>query len=118
MGKWCHVKCDCPNRRPLDPDNPWGAFECGHKEGALVRLWPGGFFEVAKALRVAYGAEEAAARFPVFLKIADGEAYQDEYMALSAEERDLWRLEVEQLQAYLSGREYMPWHIARRWQEY
>jgi hypothetical protein len=114
MGKWCHVKCACGNRQPVDVYNDWGPYKCGHEEGALERMWPGGFFEIAEAIRETLEATQ----FGMFLKITDFSQYVDEYLALSAEERDLWRLETEMLQDYLSGKAYLPWNSLRRWHKH
>ena len=132
MGKWCEVKCNCPNREPL-PGSEWpnydmyrkhftgrvrpreeweekikDMYKCGHRDGALVQFWPGDLLQIGLALEEAY--RERPEYFELFRRISNWRNYDDEYLALSADEAALWRLEIEQLQNYLSGEEYMGWH--------
>ena len=132
MGKWCEVKCNCSDREPL-PGSEWHdygmyrkhflghvkpreeweervrrMYKCGHREGALVEFWPGDLFKVGLALEAAY--RELPEYFEVFRRISNSGNYYDEYLTLSAAEAALWQLEIEQLQLYLSGEEFMGWH--------
>jgi len=135
MGSWCEVKCNCPDREPLpgsdwfsdDPfrqrkhltiqqrraalewhENVRNMYKCGHHKGLLLECWPGDLFKIGWALDAAY--KERPEYFEVFRRIADSRNYEDEYLALSPGEVALWQLEIEQLQRYLSGEEYMGFH--------
>ena len=132
MGKWCEVKCDCPDREPLPgsrhpdydsyrrhfpgrvrPREEWeekirGMYKCGHRDGVLVQFWPGDLLKIGLALEAAY--RERPEYFELFRRISNWRNYEDEHLTLSPEEAPLWRLEIEQLQGYLSGEEYMGWH--------
>jgi hypothetical protein len=79
-------------------------------------MWPGGFFQIAYAIDYAFGA--AATQLRIFAKINDFSQYVDEYLALSAGERDSWQNEIEMLQDYLSGKACLPWSVMRRFQDY
>lgn len=135
MGRWCEIKCDCKNREPL-PGSDWfsddplrqrkhltiqqrrsreewyeetrGMYECGHRKGLLLECWPGDLFSIGRALDAAY--KESPEYFEVFRRIPNSHNYDDELLAISRDEANLWRLEIEQLQRYLSGEEYMGFH--------
>jgi hypothetical protein len=131
MGKWCEVKCNCLNRERVSgsdwpnygmyrqhfsgrvkPQSEWdekikGMYQCGHRDGAFVQFWPGDLLRIGLALEVAY--REQPGYFDLFRRVSNWRNYEDEYLALSPDEATLWRLEIEQLQSYLSGHEYMGW---------
>ncbi|MGL5833278.1 MAG: hypothetical protein ACRC1Z_08595 [Waterburya sp.] len=142
MGRWCEVKCNCPNRDPLpgsgifdepyrkrkrltiqeqiDRDN-WhenikGMFTCGHRDGVIIQLSPGELFIIGNTLDKVYKDQEDY--FKVFRKISHWRNYTNEYLALSQDEVMLWQLEIEQLQRYLSEEEYMGWHQYQILNEY
>jgi hypothetical protein len=119
MGKWCRVRCNCPNRKPVDIRHPCGAYECGHDEGAMVALWPGYFFDIGKLLGSLTVKDELwSGAFEVFVRISDPSGYVDEYLALSPAERNLWRLEIEELLAVEAGRQFFPYAIQHPWNQY
>ena len=132
MGKWCEVKCDCADREPVSRSDrsfaepflrrrrptalqrrarqDWfetveGMYKCGHRHGRLVETWPGHLLEIGWALDAAY--RERPGHFEVFRRISDSRNYADEYLALPPDAAALWRLEIEQLQRYLSAEEHM-----------
>jgi hypothetical protein len=132
MGKWCEVKCNCPDREPIpgsdwfsdDPlrqrkhltiqqlraRNEWekrvrGMDKCGHRNGLLLECWPGDLFMIGLALDVAY--KDRPEYFEIFRRISNWRNYEDEYLAVSPEEASLWQLEIEQLKHYLSGEEFI-----------
>ena len=116
MGRWCSVKCNCPNRRPVAGDVA-GEYECGPEQGELVQFSPYGLFYMAEALEHALPSE--ASEFAVFKKIADPASYgREETLALSEDERELWRVEIEIVKGYLSGEDHMPWESKQTWEAY
>ena len=135
MGRWCEVKCACPNREPLpgsdwfsdDPlrqrkhltiqqrrarqewyENVRNMYKCGHRNGLFLECWPGDLFKIGLALDAAY--KEKPEFFEIFRRIPNWRNYEGEYLALSRDEAALWQLEIEQLRRYLSGEEYMGFH--------
>lgn len=134
MGKWCEVKCDCPNRRPL-PGSQWlsyseyqkcekkprlaktpeewgekvkGMYECGHRDGAFIQFWQGDILMFGYALEAAF--KKQPERFEIFRRISDWRNYDDEFLSLTPEEAALWQLEIEQLKRFLSSGEFLGWH--------
>lgn len=117
MAKWCEVKCNCPERRPIDPSSKYGDYVCGHCDGILIGISPNGFRDLAYALAVSL--PDAGKTFAVFAKIYFPQTFDnDTRFWLSADERDLWRLEIKQVQEYLSGQSYMGWQAERNWNAY
>jgi hypothetical protein len=142
MGKWCVVNCDCPNREPLPGSDWWsfsayqqhqkpprlaktseeweeqvkGMYACGHRDGAILQFWQGDLLTVGRALELAY--KNQPEQFEVFRRLAKYENYVDECLALSPDEAALWQLEIEQLQRYLSGEEFMDWHAQKTFESY
>lgn len=114
MGRWCQVDCNCSDRRPIDD---FGNYACGHRYGAAYGRSAHVFFGLAQALETAF--RDARTRFEITLKAGylDGCDY-DKPLALTSEERDLWRLEVVELQEFLSGKNYMGWEEQRDWDAY
>ena len=132
MGKWCEIKCNCPDREPLPgsewhdygmyrkhftgrvrPPEEWeekikGMYRCGHRDGAFIQFWPGDLLKIGLALEAAY--RERPEYFEIFRRITNWRNYEDEYLALSPDEAALWQMEIEHLQRYLSGEQYMGWH--------
>lgn len=117
MGKWCLVACNCPNRNPLGPyDSRWGQYECGHEDGAILACWPGGLISLGNDLGIVYRNDSAM--FPIFRRIGDWRNYggEAEYLNISVEDAQWWQLEIEQLEAYLAGTEYMGWQEQQTWE--
>jgi hypothetical protein len=142
MGRWCEVKCNCPNRKPLTGSNwldysdyckyqkkPWLAktleeweekvkqmYECGHRDGMLIQFSPGDLLGISYALEEAY--KKHSAHFEVFRKIGQPHNYNDELLILSTDEVFLWQMEIEQLRRYLSEEEFMGWHKREMFDRY
>jgi hypothetical protein len=141
MGKWCEVKCSCPNRNPL-PHSHWsdepylgkhktkqqaeirqkwkekiyGMYECGHRDGCFLQLPPSHIFTVGYGLKEAFGRELGP--FEIYRKITDPRNYEDEYLVLSLSEVDLWQMEINQIGKYILGEQYMGWNESRAWERY
>ena len=141
MGKWCEVKCDCPNRGPLRGSQwlnyneyqkyekgprlaksieEWeekvkGMYECGHRDGAFFQVWPGDIFKIGFALEAAF--KDRPSQFEIFRRIADLRNYDDGCLGLVPEEAKLWELEIEELKRFLSGEEFLGWHEKEVFQE-
>lgn len=131
MGKWCKVKCDCSNRKPLPGSDWWDyseyqkyvekpqlaksleeweekvkeMYECGHRDGALIQLWQGGILKIGLALESAF--KDDRNQFEIFRRISDWRNYDDEYLAISAEDVVLWQLEIDQFKKFMSGGEFL-----------
>lgn len=116
MGKWCEVKCNCPNREPVESHSRFGSYKCGHEDGAFLQFWPGDLFYIGLALDGAF--KKRPDEFEVFRKIINWRLYDDEYLKLSSDEVLLWKLEIEQLQRYLSGEVFMGWYELQTWKKF
>jgi hypothetical protein len=116
MGRWCEVKCNCPNREPIDPYDKEGQYQCGHTAGLCFELWPGDLFAIGYALEFEF--RHRRTEFAIFIKVGNWRIYHDERLVLSLEEAALWQLEIEQLQKYLTGENYLGWEESQGWDEY
>ncbi len=110
MGKWCEVKCRCENREPVNPydkygEENYGKYKCGHDHGAYFELSPNDLFTIGYALDSAFEGKQQL--FKIFAKIGKVRMYEDEYLALTDEERDSWQLEILQLQSTLYSKKYV-----------
>lgn len=134
MGKWCEVKCNCLNRQRLPGSDflnysdyikfvkkprlaktldEWATkvknmYECGHRDGAFIEFWPGDIMKFGYALESAFRDEPE--RFELFRRIANFRCYEDEYLALSPADAQLWQLEIEELKKLLNGEIFRGWH--------
>lgn len=134
VGKWCEVKCRCPNRVPIPGSDWWsysayqdhqnkprlaktpeeweekvkGMYECGHRDGVLIQLWPGDILGFGYALEAAFTKQPN--QFEIFRRISNWKNYDDEYLALTPGDAALWQLEIEQLRSFLAGEEFLGWH--------
>ena len=97
MGKWCEVKCDCPDEGPVAPGSRRLLYSCAHK-GVYLEFWPGDLVYIGYVIREVFGAQS---HFEIFTKVGDWRQYEDEYLSLSLSEVDLWEMEIEQLKRYL-----------------
>lgn len=85
-----------------------------HRDGCLVAFSPRGLIRAARILRNLF-PEGHRAGFPpleleVFQALADPARYFDEQMELTNAERDLWELELRQLQDL-----ELPPHLQGKW---
>jgi len=94
----------------------YSMYECGHHDGCLLQFPPDHVFTIGLGLAKAFGRE--ADSFETYRKILDWRNYEDEYLALSPDEVQLWRMEIEQVQGYLSGAQYMGWDESQSWARY
>jgi len=128
VGKWCQVKCDCVNRRPL-PGSDWfnyddyiryvkkprlgkteaewketvkHMYECGHRNGNYIEFWLGG------ALDAAFKSDQS--KFETFRRISDWRRYDDEFLAISKEEVVIWRIEIGEVAAFVRDEAFLGWH--------
>ena len=90
-------------------------YECGHRHGVWLEIWPGDLMTVGRALEFAYHHQQEY--FEIFRKLAEGNNYQAEYLALDLVAGELWSLEIKQLQRFLSGQEFMGWHEQRNFEQ-
>jgi hypothetical protein len=112
MGKWCEVKCNCENREPVYSSEKYKDYKCGHKGGIYIEFAPNDLFRVGLALKEAF--DEELQPFEVFTKIPNWRIYDDEYLALTDHETDLWEVEIQELQKFINGEKFMGWDETRR----
>lgn len=112
MGKWCEVKCSCDNREPVYSSDKYNEYECGHKSGIYIGLPPNDLLRIGYALQKAFTSEKQP--FEVFSKISYFQNYEDEHLILTANERDLWEIEIQELKKYINNEKFMNWDESRR----
>jgi hypothetical protein len=112
MGKWCEVKCNCENRESVYSSDKYGDYECGHNNGIYIEFAPNDLFRIGLALKDAF--DEELQPFEVFTKIPNWRIYNDEYLVLTENERDLWEIEIQEVQKYLKGEKFMGWEETRK----
>lgn len=117
MGKWCEVKCSCPDRVLVDSTQPIDAvYRCGHKDGTLFQCWPGYIFRMGRILEAALKDEPRRAQdFEILFRICNWRNYEDEYLSLARDARDQWRLEIEELQAAQRGQNVLSRNALQKW---
>ena len=101
MGRWSLVQCDCPNREPLEHSR-WGAYACGHQDGAIIAFAPNDLLGYGQDLDRIY--KEKPDMFEVWRRIGDWRKYDDEYLSISPDEVKMWELEIEELKHFLPAR--------------
>jgi hypothetical protein len=116
MGKWCEVKCNCENREPVYSSEKYKDYKCGHKDGIYIEFAPNDLFRIGLALKDAFDKESQP--FEVFTKIPNWRIYDDEYLPLTNQERDLWEIEIQEVQGYLKGEKNMGWEESRKFHLY
>jgi hypothetical protein len=114
MGKWVLVQCNCADRKPLEGSR-WGAYACGHQDGASLAFAPNDL--VSYGYRLARIYKKRSGEFETWQRLGDWRNYDDEYLLISPEEAALWQLEIEQLQSFLAGHEFMGWTELQRWRQ-
>jgi hypothetical protein len=116
MGRWCRVKCNCENREILEYHGGFDSYKCGHDDGAYIQFAPNDLFKIGYALEYAF--DKKSQIFDVFIKIGNWREYDDEYLALTEEERDMWQLEIEELQKFLNEEYSMGWKETNKFHQY
>lgn len=101
MGRWVEVRCNCPDRGPINrPDHQNTTvlfYPCGHKDGALAQTSPNDFFEMARFLRsLLRHYPDAWEPYEVFQRL-ERWPKKDEDSTLSVDEAKQWQLELEEL---------------------
>jgi hypothetical protein len=114
MGAWVLVKCNCPNRHPMG-DSPYGDYACGHRDGGIISTSPYHLIEYGRDLVRIY--KHRPEMFVVWRKICEWRSQSHKYgdLCLSPDEVLMWQLEIEQLQHFLSGEEFMGWDELQLW---
>ena len=145
MGKYAYVECNCPNRQPLPgsergnspaskfrrthvsrqkrkhAEQQWttneGMYACGHRNGILIELWPGDLYDICHCASNIFVDESDLYR--VSRKIVDGNYWDGDCRSpLSVEDATGWRVELERLQRYFDGRDYMGWDRLAKWKDH
>lgn len=117
MSVWVRVKCNCANRVPLKGASigDWGEFTCGHHDGAMISTSPNDLITYGYNLERIYKNQplmfEVWRRLPKWRKVS----HIADSLLLSSEDALLWQLEIEQLQGFLSGKEFMGWEELQLW---
>jgi hypothetical protein len=112
MGKWCEVKCNCENREPVYSSEKYKDYKCGHKDGIYIEFAPNDLFRIGLALKDAFDKESQP--FEVFTKIPNWRIYDDEYLPLTENERDLWEIEIQEVRKYINGEKFMGWNESHK----
>jgi hypothetical protein len=111
---WALVQCNCADRRPLEVSR-WGDYTCGHKDGAILAFSPGNLISYGYRLTRIY--KKRPGEFEIWRRIGDWRNFDNEYLLFSPAEAALWQLEIEQLQSYLAGNEFMGWTELQLWRQ-
>lgn len=133
MGKWAEVHCACPNRVPLPGsdfyfDRPhrnkrrltkkekeeveeWerttkDMFDCGHRGGLVIELWPGDIIQLGYLLGHLFRDEVST--YEVFARVGDWRNYDDELLLIQPKDAELWLLEIEDIQQGFQGVRSLP----------
>lgn len=119
MGRIASVNCNCPDRRPVDESRPWSdEYVCGHANGQLLELSAFWITKVSEALRKTFeDSPDFANTCEVFRKIADEELYENEVLEVSATERELWWLELDEVEKLDRGTTRLPHRLVQRWRK-
>jgi hypothetical protein len=76
-------------------------FECGHRSGVVVELYPGGIIKLGYLIGNIF--RDDSRTFPVFAKVGDWRCYEDELLLLQPEEAAFWLIEIEGILHALQG---------------
>jgi hypothetical protein len=128
MGRWAEVHCHCQNRVALPGSDPlfdkphrnkrrlrekaskeveeWerttkDMFECGHRGGILIELWPWNIMRLGKLIGSIFRDEPGV--FEVFPRVGDWRCYENELLLIRPDEVTLWLMEIEEVQRALLG---------------
>jgi hypothetical protein len=127
MGKWAEVHCNCSNRIPLansssycepyrnkrrltkrekEEREEWerttkNRYECGHRSGVVIELWPGDIIHLGNLLGSIFRGGDST--FEVFAKVGDWRCYEDELLVIHPEEASFWLLEIDEIRQSLQG---------------
>ena len=114
MSAWVHVKCTCHDRHPVG-NTVYGAYSCGHEDGAIISLSPYNLILYGADLERIY--KHQPEMFEVWRKIRAWRSlsYRLGDLLLQRDEALMWQLEIEQLQRFLSGEEFMGWGEMQLW---
>ena len=139
MGKWSQVRCNCHNRIPLPKsdrrDRPYrnrshrklsskqageieiweknvkDMYECGHREGMLVQLWPGEIVRLGWVLNMIFKNDLT---FEIYPKVGNWRNYFDEELQFSPQEAELWLMEAAELKQAFLGYGNLPYRQVRQ----
>jgi hypothetical protein len=116
MSAWVLVKCKCPNRHPLG-ESLWGDYACGHRDGAVISTSPYHLITYGADLERIY--KHQPEMFEMWRKIRKWRSYshRNNDLHLQPGEVLMWQLEIEQLQRFLSGEEFMGWDEIQLWRK-
>lgn len=138
MGKWSQVRCNCPNRIPLPnsslrhqpyrncphkklsnrqkreikiwQENIESMYECGHRDGMLVQLYPGEIIKLGFVIKRVFKNDLT---FEVYPKVGNWRNYFSnglaEELRISPLEAELWLMEVAELEKAFSQQGNLPY---------
>src|SRR5205823_2023149 len=118
MGRWCEVKCNCPNRYLLNPEKFLEShYACGHPDGTVYQGPSTYLLIVGQTLNRIFETEsEWRKTFEVFLSISNYECYDNaERLVLNARDRELWNMEIEELFRVEEQKTFFPYHAQEKW---
>ena len=76
-------------------------FECGHRDGVVLELWPGDIIHLGNLLGSIFG-------FEVFARVGDWRYYEDELLLIGPDEAALWLREIDEVHRALQGAGNLP----------
>src|SRR5687767_10801125 len=113
MSVWVVVKCRCPDRKSLTGSSS-GGYACGHEDGAAVSTSPNDLIGYGHDLERIY--KHRPGMFELWRKIGSWRRFSHRGdLELQPDEAMMWQLEIEQLQRFLSGEEFMGWDEMQLW---
>ena len=115
MGVWVVVNCKCPDGKSLAGSSS-GGYACGHEDGTAVSISPNGLIGYGYDLERIY--KHRPGMFEVWRRISSWRRSSHRGdLGIRPVEAMMWQLEIEQLQRFLSGEEFMGWGELQLWRK-
>lgn len=73
-------------------------FECGHRSGLVIELWPGEIVYLGYLIGRVFEGE-----FEIFARAGDWRCYDDEELLIKPAEAELWLMEIDEFERALNG---------------
>lgn len=114
MGRWCFVRCSCPDRTPVDPARyGFGPYRCGHDDGATIQMSPNGIASLGHFLQDVFADDDRL--FPVSRSIWAWRmrGFEADRLEIGGEQRDAWQVEAAAVRDWWEwGRDLEPGRLA------
>jgi hypothetical protein len=87
-------------------------FQCGHRSGVLVELWPGDIITLGQLAGTILGDQRNS--FPVFARVGDVRSYEDdERVVIQPDDAMIWLQEIETIVRSLEGHGTLPYRAVQ-----